>query len=70
MKDEHKKTEDEQDDIVFESEENSAPLDQIKKLREKLKVALAEKDEYLAGWQRARADLVNYKKEADRGYIE
>lgn len=24
---------------------------------------LAERDEYLAGWQRAKADLINYKKE-------
>ena len=35
-------------------------------MRERLKQALSEKDEYLAGWQRAKADLVNYKKEADR----
>ena len=25
-----------------------------------------ERDEYLAGWQRAKADLVNYKKEASK----
>jgi len=67
MKDESKKKEDEIiDDITLESEENFAQVDQIKNLREKLKKALAEKDEYLAGWQRARADLVNYKKETER----
>lgn len=57
---------DENDDIVFESEENSAPADQLKKLQERLKVALAQKDEYLAGWQRAKADLINFKRESDK----
>lgn len=67
MKDEHiKKEEQDADDIVFESEENSVPTVEIKKLREKLKKALAEKDEYLAGWQRAKADLVNFKRESDK----
>ena len=35
----------------------------LKSLREKLKKAVAEKQEYLEGWQRARADFVNFKKE-------
>lgn len=35
----------------------------IKRLREKLKKAVDEKQEYLEGWQRARADFANYKKE-------
>lgn len=40
----------------------------IKKLREKVKTLEAEKSEYLTGWQRAKADLVNARKrdEADR----
>lgn len=44
-----------------EAEENAAM--QIKKLREKLKNAVEEKQEYLDGWQRARADFANFKKE-------
>ena len=32
-------------------------------LEEQLKECQKLKDEYLAGWQRARADLLNYKKE-------
>jgi len=36
-----------------------------KKLRADLKKATAEKQEYLAGWQRAKADLVNAKKDFD-----
>lgn len=35
----------------------------VKKLRERLKKAVEEKQEYLEGWQRARADFANYKKE-------
>ena len=34
----------------------------IKTLREKLKKAEAEKQEYLTGWQRAKADMVNARK--------
>jgi molecular chaperone GrpE len=34
----------------------------IKKLREKLKVAQAEKTEYLTGWQRTKADMINARK--------
>ena len=37
----------------------------LKRLRERLKKAVEEKQEYLDGWQRARADLINYKKEED-----
>lgn len=41
-----------------EAEGGSAAL---KKLREKLNKAIEEKQEYLEGWQRARADFANYK---------
>ncbi len=34
----------------------------FKELQKKLKECQKSKDEYLAGWQRARADLLNYKK--------
>ena len=34
----------------------------IKKLREKLKIYQKERDEYLAGWQRAKADLINARR--------
>jgi molecular chaperone GrpE len=33
------------------------------KLEEKLAECEARRDEYLAGWQRAKADFINYKKE-------
>ncbi len=35
----------------------------LKRLRDKLKKAVEEKQEYLEGWQRSRADFANYKKE-------
>jgi molecular chaperone GrpE len=39
----------------------------LKKLRADLKQAKTEKEEYLAGWQKERADFANYKKgEHDR----
>ncbi len=37
----------------------------LKKLRADLKVCKAEKEEYLTGWQKERADFVNYKKQED-----
>ncbi len=37
----------------------------IKKLRADLKTLKKEKDEYLTGWQKERADFVNYKKQEE-----
>lgn len=74
QKDEVKKSpEPEVDDIEFESYNDdvpgglgSSPEDKIRKLKEKLKQTEKEKQEYLDGWQRAKADFVNFKKrEAD-----
>ncbi len=64
MSDKSKKNEEnkEFEDVVFESEEDSSGIDVIKKLRGKLKQASAEKQEYLEGWQRAKADAVNAKR--------
>ncbi len=39
--------------------------DVTKKLREDLKICRSEKEEYLTGWQRAKADYVNLQKELD-----
>lgn len=58
--------EDIQDDVVFEEDtENGSASDagRIKKLRDQLKECQKEKQEYLDGWQRARADLQNLKKD-------
>jgi molecular chaperone GrpE len=37
----------------------------LKKLRADLKQARKEKEEYLTGWQKERADFINYKKQED-----
>lgn len=42
----------------------------LKKAREKLEQCEAEKKEYLDGWQRARADLSNYKKDEAKRFGE
>ncbi|MCX6753709.1 MAG: nucleotide exchange factor GrpE [Candidatus Nomurabacteria bacterium] len=39
--------------------------DIVKKLREDLKTCRKEKEEYLTGWQRAKADYINLQKELD-----
>ncbi len=51
------------EDIVFE-EEDVQNTQVVKKLRERLRTCEKEKKEYLDGWQRAKADLLNSKKEA------
>jgi molecular chaperone GrpE len=57
------------DDVVFEEtaegEGEAISKDKIKKLREDLKTAQAEKTDYLTNWQKERADFINYKKGED-----
>ncbi len=68
-KDEEKK----QDDVSIEFNDTlddsviaeESAQEAIKKLREKLKKAVAEKQEYLDGWQRAKADFINSKKRTE-----
>lgn len=56
-------------DIEFiESNEDGDELpakDIVKKLRTDLKLCRKEKEEYLTGWQRAKADYVNLQKDTD-----
>lgn len=54
----------EKDDILIEEEADN-PAETIKKLREKLKTCEADKSEYLAGWQRSKADSINARKEEE-----
>ncbi|MBX4215908.1 nucleotide exchange factor GrpE [Candidatus Parcubacteria bacterium] len=57
------------DDVTVEptSDEGDAASLQSKlsTLREKLKAAEKDRADYLAGWQRAKADLINWKREAE-----
>ena len=53
----------EDDDITFSEEsEEENPAVLVKKLREKIKKLESEKQEYLTGWQKERADGVNFRK--------
>jgi molecular chaperone GrpE len=56
------------DDIVGGGE--MTPAEHIKRLREKLRDVNAQKQEYLDGWQRQKADYVNYKKREDDNKAE
>ena len=50
-----------------DSEENTStdPVAKIAKLKKQLKEALEQKQEYLDGWQRSKADYINLKKRAE-----
>ncbi|MFO0718916.1 MAG: nucleotide exchange factor GrpE [Candidatus Paceibacterota bacterium] len=53
------------EEIVFENDAEFAekdPKQSLDKLRKKLKETEAEKQEYLDGWQRAKADFINSRK--------
>ncbi|OHA46515.1 MAG: nucleotide exchange factor GrpE [Candidatus Taylorbacteria bacterium RIFOXYD2_FULL_36_9] len=64
------------DEVVYDTDVDSdnlpvqagltdTPEGKIAKLKEKIKVLEAEKNEYMNGWQRERADFVNFKKRAE-----
>lgn len=71
----HTNTEEEGNDIVLDAVsgeerevdgEENLPTHvvhaQLVKMREKFKTAQHERDEYLAGWQRAKADIINFRR--------
>lgn len=70
LKKETKKQDIENEDVVFEDDSGGTGTPKTsfkavseKKLKEKLDKCIAENKENLLGWQRARADFVNAKKE-------
>lgn len=55
------------DEVEFESENIEENFqDKLKKLKEELKKCKKERQEYLDGWQRARADYANLKVEEEK----
>ncbi|TSC62425.1 MAG: molecular chaperone GrpE [Parcubacteria group bacterium Gr01-1014_48] len=60
---------DNSEDIQY-GEDTEGALVALKKLKEKLKVCTAERSEYLDGWQRAKADLANARKNFDAERIK
>lgn len=57
-------TDDEKLDDSVVAEEHA--FDTVKKLREKLKIIEGERQEYLTGWQRAKADLINARRQDEK----
>ncbi|MFA7252707.1 MAG: nucleotide exchange factor GrpE [Candidatus Paceibacterota bacterium] len=68
-KDEVKKDDTINEDVVYDADVDSDnltdPKEKLAKLKEKIKKLEAEKSEYMNGWQRERADFVNFKKRAE-----
>jgi len=52
-------------DNDFQVEEDVSVEEKLKKLREKLKKCQKEKEEYLDGWQRSKADFINTRKKEE-----
>lgn len=62
---------DDKDEILDnEVVEEEGVDDNIKKLREALKICQKEKAEYLAGWQRAKADFINARRDEEKARAE
>ncbi|HRY30937.1 MAG TPA: nucleotide exchange factor GrpE [Candidatus Paceibacterota bacterium] len=59
------------DEVVYEPDSSGDELasgnyqDKIKKIREELHNCQKEKQEYLDGWQRAKADFINFRKRSE-----
>ncbi len=66
--------EDKNEEEVLEPEEEVLEEEglnaKLKKLRQELKKCQQEKAEYLAGWQRAKADFINARKDEERARAE
>ncbi len=65
----------EEEEFVETDEEGNelGPKDQVKKLREQLKKAVLEKQEYLTNWQKDKAEFINARKrdeESKADYIK
>jgi molecular chaperone GrpE len=64
-----KKDSDTDSDVVLDDDTETAEV-MVKKLKEKIKKLESEKTEYMDGWQRERADFINYKKRVEGEKIE
>jgi len=70
MIDEEQKIEDDEGTVFEETDDEQNIKEKIDKLRKKLKECAAEKQKNLAGWQRAQADFVNYRRRQDEQTAE
>lgn len=65
-----KKTSKKSTDDVIMDDDVEAPEALVKKLKEKIKILEKEKQEYMNGWQRERADFINFKKRCENEKAE
>lgn len=59
------------EEVVAVADGEPAPRDaaeKIRKLKQELEAALKERKEYLDGWQRAKADFINYKRDEQKRF--
>lgn len=73
MAEEKKQTNNSENELEFTEDAGSVAPNfkvQLKKLREELKKCEAERKEYLEGWQRAKADYINYTKDENKRFEE
>jgi len=55
---------------IINEEEYESAKDKLKKLKDELKAVKSERDDYLAGWQRAKADFINARKDEEKARAE
>ena len=65
-----KENEEEVLELDEEAAQEAGVLEKLKKLRAELKACQKEKAEYLAGWQRAKADFINARKDEEKSREE
>lgn len=67
MDEKDKETDSHEDDVVFDEENPEIDAkESIKQIKAKLRASEEKAQEYLTGWQKAKADLVNLRKEDER----
>ncbi|MBI2507058.1 MAG: nucleotide exchange factor GrpE [Candidatus Niyogibacteria bacterium] len=66
MKKENEENEMEYEPAGMEDNFGAEPEMKIKKLKEELKECQKKAAEFLAGWQRAKADLINFRKDEEK----
>lgn len=63
MMNDHDENDEVREEVVAEEEEEGIL---VKRLKEEMREAQKQRDEYLAGWQRAKADAINARREEEQ----
>ncbi|MBI2021119.1 nucleotide exchange factor GrpE [Candidatus Giovannonibacteria bacterium] len=60
------------DDIILDEEAagDEQVREKLKKIKEELKICQKDRAEYLAGWQRAKADFINARRDEEKNRTE